>query len=581
MRLKYRGRPLLSRAKKSSVGSAVCVLLAAGILMCTGLKEPEPVVTGSVTIRISSEDIKNIVDYTIEGTGPAGSEFRASAMNGLSTIKNLEPGRWLLSVSGNNGMGKVIARGLGEADVAIGTAAETLIPVKRLTRKGALRLKGDFNISGMTAAPVITGELRQMGKKPKHLGLKIYMDSSPGRALYFGKRIKTGYYDLVITVKENKQTVCGAMKTIRIIDGGITSVTMAIKKTEAGSSLVLAVTTNPYRQSPATIIVKGGHSKLALGQSMTLAAHHALGEDVVAAWYLDGVYKHNGFSFITETSLSPGPHRLDVSIFTIDGSKGVSASRSFKIAYTKNEGMIITSRHSDLPRVNKDYYTLAKSKFKLVYGHSPSDAELRTGLSGLSRYNNLYSWRFGARLRGDLGDPAWAEKTRAYLECHPEANVVLWFWGETTGNNSDIVLQYIEKMEYLIAAYPGVKFIFTTRHLAGKGPEGDVSAANTVIREHCAKRGRILFDVADFDAHDPSGNNFLTYNVNRDGDYVKDGIPGNLAEEWCALNPDECVKFCTPRAIQQKEGFPRKIRSVQKAKGFAWMMARLAGWNGS
>jgi hypothetical protein len=77
-------------------------------------------------------------------------------------------------------------------------------------------------------------------------------------------------------------------------------------------------------------------------------------------------------------------------------------------------------------------------------------------------------------------------------------------------------------------------------------------AFNHSVRAYCQANGKLLFDIADIEAHDPAGNHLLDgANERLDPDYSSDG--GHLNETGA-----------------------RRVASA-----LWWLMARIAGWDGS
>ena len=63
---------------------------------------------------------------------------------------------------------------------------------------------------------------------------------------------------------------------------------------------------------------------------------------------------------------------------------------------------------------------------------------------------------------------------------------------------------YRTQMESLEAQYPDKRFVWWTIPLTRDGQPG-TDAFNALVRSYCAAHGKILFDIADIECHDPSG----------------------------------------------------------------------------
>jgi hypothetical protein len=121
---------------------------------------------------------------------------------------------------------------------------------------------------------------------------------------------------------------------------------------------------------------------------------------------------------------------------------------------------------------------------------------------------------------------------------------------------------YITKMEALEKQYPGKVFIYTTSALwADPGSacgasfnscEG-IAEFNQQVRAYAQAHNKPLYDIADIESHDPNGNSCTV------GGYE------GMCADW----------------YDSGGGHPNIAGSIQLAKGFWWLMARISGWNGN
>jgi hypothetical protein len=195
---------------------------------------------------------------------------------------------------------------------------------------------------------------------------------------------------------------------------------------------------------------------------------------------------------------------------------------------------------------------------------------------------------------------AWVTDTRNYLNTHPEINVIIWSWcGQAGYNNNDHHIEnYLDSMSNLETDYPDVKFVYMTGHVDGTGLTGNLHLNNDIIRNYCITNNKILYDFEDIESWDPDGEYYgdslvtaaCNWDANRNGvteemredtgDWVPPGpLNGdrNWALEWQdahTLNVDWYQ--CTINHYHTQH-----LNDNLKAYAFWWLMARIAGWDGS
>jgi hypothetical protein len=112
-------------------------------------------------------------------------------------------------------------------------------------------------------------------------------------------------------------------------------------------------------------------------------------------------------------------------------------------------------------------------------------------------------------------------------------------------------------MEDLEAAHPGKTFIWWTIPLTQVGQEC-TEVLNGRIRDHVRKNRKVLFDIADIEAHDD------------------EGIRSTNDRGWeVAFKP-----FCGEQKPDAQACHPNDEGAERIAKALWWLMARIAGWDG-
>jgi len=120
----------------------------------------------------------------------------------------------------------------------------------------------------------------------------------------------------------------------------------------------------------------------------------------------------------------------------------------------------------------------------------------------------------------DRGNPGWEAKV-TYLDesvrtagwHNPAVTVVL---NKMCYIDQDADAQtYLDSMAALEASYPGVPFVYATMPLTTSTDSENIlrNQYNEAVRAYCTSHGSLLFDIADMEAHTPSGVEYLFNSV--------------------------------------------------------------------
>jgi len=271
---------------------------------------------------------------------------------------------------------------------------------------------------------------------------------------------------------------------------------------------------------------------------------------------------------------------------------------------TASAPIIINQNCTNLNKVPDYWIAQAKKNLRVGYSHTSHGMQPVQGMEAFRRkpgsryyyqysdwglqpgifFNDYWANQFASDL-GHNGSLSWRGATRYMLNlAQNDRNVVIWSWcAGVSDNTADGIAVYLQAMNQLEQEYPAVRFVYMTGHLDGSGASGNLNRRNAQIRSYCRKNNKVLFDFAAIESFDPDRKtNYMRIYANDNCDYDSDGDghpDTNWATNWVDSQPNSTLARLAEASDECAHS--QALNCVLKGRAFWWMMARLAGWNGT
>lgn len=288
------------------------------------------------------------VTYIIAGTGPYDASFNTSTDQGSKSVFDLLPGEWTISVDAYNASRppSLIGSGSATTTVKAGENSNLEITVTPLDGTGSFNLAVDFSATGI-ANPQVEATLTAIsGGSPIQLNFTV----GGNKATNTSTSLPTGYYELVVLIKDGTTAKAGKADIVRIIKGKTTGGTFTFSPVQSQDFGSVKAAITPAMNNPLSVLIQGGKSIISVGDTLDLSAVvENSSEETNYSWYVNGIkQKTAGTTWSGGSNWGYGRYQIDLIAIALNGRTAGSQSLGVTVVPGELFGGSIQGRTLDL-----------------------------------------------------------------------------------------------------------------------------------------------------------------------------------------------------------------------------------------
>lgn len=257
-------------------------------------------------------DLENS-SVTVEGTGPDGTTFTETGIDGSCTVMELTPGAWSVTATLRSAE-TILARGSVDVVLLAGRSTDCTVTLSPVDGTGILTVDLSWDAP---ASPVITAELTPMEGEAQTVEFAV----SEYSATYTDESLATGYYLLTVTAYQEGEILGGIAESVCVLDGLTLSgsyvlpLSESIGPTSLGVSLILPELRplEPVGMSLPSFIFRGVPAEFTGPEPEVLIPEAADSiEGVGYEWYANGIALGSGRMIQVDTGHLAPFNRIDL-----------------------------------------------------------------------------------------------------------------------------------------------------------------------------------------------------------------------------------------------------------------------------